>query len=96
MTIGSAPTLTWFGGVICAREVAMSDSASSLTWYCIGMDGVLRCGSCFVFDTAMFGPCMESGDVGCCLSDVWSVNGSCNVGCCFVFGMVQYRYCGWR
>ena len=23
------------------------------------------------------------------------VNGSGNVGCCFVLGMVQYRYCGW-
>ena len=30
------------------------------------------------------------------LDDVWSVNGSCDVGFCFVFGMVQYRYCGWR
>ena len=33
VTIGFAPTLTWFG---------------------VGMDGELRCGSCFVFDTAMF------------------------------------------
>ena len=58
------------------------------------MDVVLRYGSCFAFDMAMFGPCMESCYVRCCLSDAWSVNGSCNVGCCFVLGMVQYRYCG--
>ena len=24
------------------------------------------------------------------------MNGSGTVGCCFVLGMVQYRYCGWR
>ena len=52
-----------------------------------------RRGSCFVLDTAIFGPCMESCYVRCCLSDAWSVNGSCNVGCCFVLGMVQYRCC---
>ena len=75
VTIGFAPTFTWFG---------------------VGMDGELRCGSCFVLDTSMFGPCMERCDVGFCLADVWSVNGSYNVGCCFVFGTVQYLYCGWR
>ena len=92
MTIGFARTLTWFGVVgLCAESCDdgfcfVFDIAQHWYGWRVAMSVstsslTLRC----------FDPCMKSCDVGCCLSDVWSVTGSCDVGCCFVFGMVQYR-----
>ena len=76
--------------------VSMSDPASSSTWYSIGMGGELRCRFLLRLTHGVVWSMHGELRRPILLDDVWSVNGSCNVGICFVFGMVQYRYCGWR